>query len=178
MSIRRLRRLLPNKALLRQHPVLGKFGSWLSDPKIWRFQRASVALALALGLFIAWIPMPVQMLIAGALAIWLRINLPVAVAAVWVTNPLTAVPMFYTAYRLGHWILDDGLPMQPEPLHEISHWQWLLDAIGQTWAPFSLGCFILGCISALLGMIVVNILYWLSWRHTRYRRAGRRRKAD
>lgn len=42
---------------------------------------------LAVGAFYAFVPFPWQMLLAAITALWLRFNLPVAVAMVWITNP-------------------------------------------------------------------------------------------
>ena len=54
-----------------------------------------------MGLFIAFMPIPGHMIVAIMAALLLRVNIPVAAMAVWVTNPLTVVPIFYLAYRLG-----------------------------------------------------------------------------
>ena len=57
---------------------------------------------VSLGLFIAFTPtIPFQMLLAALGAILLRVNLPAALAACWITNPLTALPIYLTARRWG-----------------------------------------------------------------------------
>lgn len=64
--------------------------------------RRSLMGGAAVGLFVAFTPtFPFQMLLAAAGAIWFRVNLPLAVTACWITNPLTAVPIYMSAWRLG-----------------------------------------------------------------------------
>ncbi|MGB1541119.1 MAG: DUF2062 domain-containing protein, partial [Cycloclasticus sp.] len=74
------------------------FGPLIHNQNVWHLNRRSFAGAISVGLFIAFIPLPAQMLIAAAAAIALHVNLPVAVATVWVSNPITMPPLFYAAY--------------------------------------------------------------------------------
>lgn len=59
----------------------------------------------AAGMFWAMIPMPFQMAPALGVCIAARGNLPLAVALVWLSNPVTYLPIFYAQYRLGDFIL-------------------------------------------------------------------------
>jgi uncharacterized protein (DUF2062 family) len=45
------------------------------------------------------------MILACLGVLFFRVNLPVALLACWVTNPITAVPIYLAAYRLGHVVL-------------------------------------------------------------------------
>jgi len=56
---------------------------------------------MAVGLFCAFVPLPIQMLLAAAAAIIFRVNLPISVGLVWITNPVTIPPMFYFCYKVG-----------------------------------------------------------------------------
>ncbi|MGB0848981.1 MAG: DUF2062 domain-containing protein, partial [Thiolinea sp.] len=82
-------------------------GSALHDPRLWHFNRHNIAGACALGLFCMWIPFPPQTVMAAIAAIFIRVNLPLSVALVYVTNPITIPPMFYGAYKLGAVILGE-----------------------------------------------------------------------
>lgn len=63
---------------------------------------------LALGLFVAFTPtFPFQMLLVTAGAVLLKVNLPIALLACWVTNPLTMMPIYKAAWDCGRSILTE-----------------------------------------------------------------------
>lgn len=64
--------------------------------------------------------MPFQMLPAAILAMRARANVPFAIAACWLTNPITTPPTLYAQFRLGHWMRETlGVPM-PEFLAKVN----------------------------------------------------------
>lgn len=72
----------------------------------------TVALGTAIGLFLAFTPtLGVQMMIAATLAIVLRGSASAAVAAVWVSNPLTVGPIYAATYGLGVLVLPGSGPI-------------------------------------------------------------------
>src|SRR5690606_1769707 len=105
VPMRFLRRLSPRRRALTESWFLRPFGAVLHDPALWRLDRHGAARALALGLFIGWLPVPVQMPVAALVALIVRVHLPLAVVSVWISNPVTMVPMMYFAYRLGMTLL-------------------------------------------------------------------------
>ena len=89
------------------------FGDRLFHRHLWRTDRTAMAGGLALGLFVAFTPtIPFQMLLAGVGALFLKVNLPIAVLAVWVSNPVTAIPIFMSAWSLGRTILGPESPLE------------------------------------------------------------------
>ena len=59
-----------------------------------RSSTPSIAAGVALGVFIAFTPtVGLQMLIAALLATAFRVNVLAAVVPVWITNPLTVMPI-------------------------------------------------------------------------------------
>lgn len=162
-----IRRCMPDPEVIRRHKCLRCLGVLLERAHLWRLNRHSVALAFMVGLFAAFIPVPFQMLIAAVLAILIQANLPIAVALVWVTNPLTMPVLFFLAYKLGAWIL--GLPPQAIDFHLSA--QWLLHGVAMTWKPFLLGCLVSGVGLGALGYVGMQLL----WRgHVVYRYRRRR----
>jgi len=155
---------MPKKLLLRYLPARDKISEsralrpvsrWLTNPEIWHLHRRSVSGATFIGLFCAFLPIPFQMLIASALAIVSRCNLPVAFALVWITNPLTIPPMFYFAYRLGAWLL--GVDV------EISHirlnMEWLRANASTIGYPLVFGSLVCGWVAGVSGFVIVRVLW-------------------
>lgn len=151
-----IKRYIPDHQSLREHKHLRWLGKWLHDPNLWHLNRNSVAIAMAVGLFVAFIPIPFQMVVSAVIAVMVRGNLPIAVALVWITNPLTMLPIAYLAYKLGSWML--GMPVQ-EVVFEMSP-SWFIEQFAQVGMPLLVGSLTIGAVSAAGG-------YWLThglWR--------------
>lgn len=150
-----IQRFSPKPETLKNHPHLKHLGEALQNPNLWHLNRRSAAGAVAIGLFCAWMPIPFQMLLASVLAMCFSVNLPLSVALVWLSNPLTMPPLFYVAYVLGSYLLN-------EPLVEFNFelsFEWLANMF-ETIAPaLLLGSFILAFISAAIGYFSLR-LFW------------------
>lgn len=160
MAKKYIRRIMPNHKRIREHRHLRFFGTLLHDPNLWHFNRRSAAGAFAIGIFLAFIPIPFQMVFAAAAAIWFRVNLPLSVALVWISNPLTMPPMYYFTYRLGAWILDVPHHSEDHIGFEFSL-EWFTSSVGAIWEPLYLGSFIVASICALLSYFGVRLLWQL-----------------
>jgi uncharacterized protein (DUF2062 family) len=114
----------------------------LEHPVYWTLNRRNVTRAFALGLFIAFVPLPIHFLLAALLALAMRLNVPAAVAGTLITNPLTMVPLYYTAYWIGARLL--VIPAHPIAI-EMS-WEWLSTVLPLIWRPFLLGCAVMGIV--------------------------------
>lgn len=164
------KKYLPHPREVKNHKYLKMFGSLLHSPDLWHFSRHSIAKAFAVGLFVAWVPMPFQMVLSAGLAILFCANLPVSVALVWLTNPFTMPPMFYGAYKLGTFIL--GLGEVPFDM-ELS-FEWLLHGSLLIWKPFLLGCLVAGTTSSFLGYFGIQIFWrWAVMRRWKARKHGK-----
>jgi hypothetical protein len=65
-----------------------------------------LALGIAIGVFITFTPtVGFQMALVVFLAWLLRANKIVGLPIVWLTNPVTIVPIYYTCYRVGRFVL-------------------------------------------------------------------------
>jgi len=172
MARKLIRRFVPDTDQIRSHKNLQFLGKWLHNPKLWHLNRRSVAGGAAVGLFMAFIPMPLQMLPAAVFSVIFKFNMPIAVALVWITNPFTIAPISYFAYKLGGLLL--GLP-----IHDIAFeptWEWLVTEFRWIWQPFLLGSFVVSAVSAVTGYFLVHALWRMhvirDWKRRKLRRAS------
>lgn len=160
-----LKKYSPSSRTIRNNKSLSFLGESIQQPYLWHMNRNSVARAFAIGLFCTWLPIPLQTLFAALLAVYYRAHLPISVALVFITNPVTIPPMFYFAYKLGSVVL--GVELQTVPMD--LGWEWFSTTLGQIWQPLLFGCLMLGIISSALGYFTI---------HSIWRRSIRRRWKD
>src|SRR5215469_6927660 len=175
-----LTRLLPDQETLhaRLHGkwYMRPFDYLLHDPAFWYIGRRCTCQALALGAFICCLPIPGHTVLAVLGALYWRINIPVAVAAVWINNPLTIGPIYFIAYELGKHILD-VLHLRAETRGAIVH-PWLAPELSKAWhilEPVLPGGVIEGLVFALLAYTGFDLAWRLSIRG-RWRRRLRLRQ--
>jgi uncharacterized protein (DUF2062 family) len=162
------KRFMPSHTEVKQHKYLRIFGNVLHEPNLWHINRRSMAGAFAVGLFFAWVPMPLQMVQAAAAAILFRTNMALSVTLVWITNPLTIPPLFYFAYLVGTWVI--GEP--PQDFEFQLSFEWLTSELASSWKPFLTGCFILATVSSIIGYVTISQLWIYAVKKQRARGRG------
>ncbi|SEL57755.1 hypothetical protein SAMN05216214_11488 [Atopomonas hussainii] len=174
MPRRIIKRYLPSPEAIKSNKSLRFMGDVIHDPNLWHLNRHSVARAMAVGLFWALIPMPMQMVAAAIFAVMWRANLPISIALVWLTNPLTMPPIFYCTYKLGAWMLDTPPLAFPEKLDLA----WFEQIFLEHWQPLYAGSVVIGLGMAVLGYFTAHLLWrwWVakSWRQRKQRRLLRK----
>ncbi|MAY42973.1 MULTISPECIES: DUF2062 domain-containing protein [unclassified Neptuniibacter] len=135
-----LKKYMPNEEKLKQHKHLSWLGHYIHEPNLWHLNRKSVARAFFVGLFCAFLPIPMQMLVAALFAIGLKSNLPISIGLVWITNPITMPPIFYCAYRVGDFLIGDP---NNTVAFEMSM-EFLQNSISVIWWPLLFGSIICG----------------------------------
>lgn len=175
----RLRRYFSTHPTLSRTGALAWLGERLHDPELWHFGRRAVANGLGAGLCIAFLPVPGQMLCAAGVAIALRANLPLAVAATWLTNPFTFAPMTWLVYSVGSALTGQTVSIQSLDLSlSLVSLRELLGHVGK---PFLLGSLACALAAGLGGNLLVRLLWRLHlvkrWRARRLR-PHRRTGAD
>lgn len=158
MPKKTIQKFLPDHNKIKQQKSLKIFGNLLHDANLWHLNRRSARGAFSVGLFFAFIPVPFQMVLAAACAIPFRVNLPLSVALVWLTNPLTMPPIFYCSYRVGVF----ALGQESQPFHFEASWEWLVESLSTIGPAFMVGSLICASLAALIGYFGID---WL-WRHS------------
>ena len=169
MAKRFIKKWFPKPSDVKNYQSLGFMGDLLHNPNLWHLNRRSVSTAFFVGILVAFMPTLGQMIIAAAAAVILRCNLPVSVALVWISNPLTIPPIFYGCYRLGVLIL--GAPE--------AHIDWsagptiFVEQLHRIFWPLITGCTVAGIFFASLGYFFVRVF----WRLHVIRAWNKRRKS-
>lgn len=175
MPKKTLKQFTPSAARMRRIKSLRFLGEWIYQPNLWHINRYTASMAFFVGLFVAFMPVPGQMVIAALLAVRLRCNLPLSVGLVWITNPVTMPAIFFLAYSIGALIMQT--PLQPMEF-ELS-WHWLSQSLAAIWQPFLLGCLLCGLFFGSVGYFVINMMWrWRVVRHWQQRKAERRRRTQ
>jgi len=143
-----------DKKTLKKTSKHEKFKSFIKKYNIPRHylstNRRMVAKAVLIGLFIAFIPMPMQMLAVLAMMPFFRFNVPIALAMCWLSNPLTMPPMYYMEYLTGAYIL--GTEIAPVEMSL----DWFSENIDDIFIPLYFGAFIYSVLGSLSGYWLVN----------------------
>ena len=155
MAKKTIQRFLPDPEKIRHHKSLKIFGRLLHAANLWHLNRGSARGAFAIGLFFAFIPVPFQMVLAAAAAIVLRVNLPISVALVWITNPLTMPPIFYASYLVGTLVLNQ--PAQHFAFE--ASWAWFIESLTTIGPAFLVGSLVCASIASIIAYVAIDFIW-------------------
>ncbi len=151
---------------------------------------AKIALGAALGIFIGLMPiMGIQMAVVAVVALPFRANLKAALAGVWITNPVTVLPIYYMDYRFGL-LFTSSEPVGWERfraiIDEAANWQWseMLESIqrilhlgADMLIPLFVGGTMLGVIFAVPTYVITLRFVWRH-RAKRAEKLARKRRPE
>ena len=129
MPKKTLKKWLPKAESIKNSKSLQFLGHLLHDPSLWHLNRRSITKACFFGLFVAALPLPFHMVIVSAIAIWVRANIPLSIALVWLANPLTMGPIYYFNYVVGAKLLNHNIVVTKFQLS----FQWLANQFEAIW---------------------------------------------
>ncbi len=135
-----------------KHRKKSRVHNWLAtrvfDRAHWQLARKTLAGGIAVGLTVSMLPpIPVQMLVAAVIAVFVRVNIPAAAAACWFSNPLTWVPIITTQQRIGEALIPS--PAMAEGM----------DKAFMLLRTYALGAIVMGAVLAITGYLL-SLLVW------------------
>ena len=160
MPRKQLKKILPSHEKIKKQKFLKIFGKFLNKKEIWSLSRKKVVVGVLIGIFVACLPMPFQMIPACLLAIILNANLPISFLLIFVSNPITMPPLFYFEYELGNLIL------KPETIIEFN-FDSMYENFDQIAFSLWTGAIVLGIFASIICAITVNFLWIYSVRKSR-----------
>lgn len=146
----RIKRYLPEPGRIASLPPFRRLGIRFGDPGLWMINRHTISRATAIGLFCAYLPMPMEMLPAALLAMLWRANLPLSIVLVWLSNPFTWIVLYTPPYLLGAALLGET---------DISINNITVEAMLQHLAALWIGCLIFGVALACAGYFAVRVVW-------------------
>ncbi len=138
-------------------------------PKLWSFKPKELSGGIALGLFIAFTPfMGFHSVLIIIFSYLFRVNMLIGLILVWISNPVTYLPMLYFEYFLGCKILNTSITLHffQKPLN------FLYEA--EVFKAILVGSFITSSIAAFLGYNFSFFLFSLE-RYLRYKHLIKRK---
>jgi len=151
---RKLRRKLPKKNDIENQPGLNMFRAFWKRPELWAMNRNSISVGVAAGVFSAFLPMPFEIVVAVFLAIVFGGNLIFAVTLIWISNPVTWIPLWTPCYLIGAKVLS----LTPISLTQMKSLELNLE-LGLHYVALWLGCLLVGSILALSSFFIIRIIW-------------------
>jgi len=133
--------------------------------------RKMITKGVLIGLFWGFIPMPMQMLAVVATTPFIRFNVPIAIAMVWLSNPLTMPAMYYMEYLTGNFILGrEGINNIQLTL------EWFSNHMGDIFVPLYVGTAFYSIVVSFLIYLVLNWLWIRSVKDEKYKKVKQHNK--
>jgi uncharacterized protein (DUF2062 family) len=168
--VKRWLRPLPRRATIHRYPILKFFAEAARKRAyIWSFRLENAVPAIYAGSILTLMPLyGIQLPLSLLLALVLRANLPILAGLQVVSNPITVIPIWFSAYQIGrHFLGVLGVEAAPlargevqSLLYNFTHGLWgdhiarLLTVFGVT----SLGSIVMGSFFGLIGSIIYRMV--------------------
>lgn len=161
---------IPTREELERNRWVKPFARQVLRSDLWRFNRRSVPRGVALGLFVGIMIPLAHFITATLLAVFVRANIPAALAATFIGFPAFLPFIFLAAERIGTFLLRVDAMTVVAPVSqtmEVTETGHLLELLTQKGPAVAFGLFVLAAVLATVGYLAASLF----WRV----RVGRRR---
>jgi len=138
---------------IRKRPWLKALTKPLYARELWTPSRHSIAGGLSIGVFFAMLPIPMQMLCAALACMRAKVNIPIAMATCWISNPFTHPPLILLQLSFGHWIR--SMVKIQLPFDHNAHIHFMELNVTGSPADFFVGCLSSAIIASLLAYPII-----------------------
>jgi len=113
--------------------------------------RRMISRGVFIGLFIAMIPMPLQMLVVFIFTFVGKFNFPVAIAMCWLSNPVTMPFIYFMEYKTGSYLL--GMEVMDVQMSI----EWFSENFSNIMVPLYFGAFCYSLVLSILAYYSINL---------------------
>ena len=171
-TINWLRSHVPTREQLEKSRWIRPFAKHVLRSDLWRFNRRSVPRGVALGLFVGIMIPLAHFVTAALLAVFVRANIPAALAATFIGFPAFLPLIIYLGDKVGSWLLRVDAMTVVAPVSQTmqaTETDHLLAIITQKGPSVAFGMFVIATVLATLGYLLTSFVWRL--------RVGAKRKA-
>lgn len=155
----------PSRERLEQSRYLSPFAHLIFRSELWRMNRRSVPRGVALGLFVGVMIPFAHFVVAIFAAVFVRANIPAALAATFIGFPVIYVAIVALAYEIGEWLLHVDAMTGIQPISEtMQHTQTdhLLQQITGAGLDTALGLLVIASVLSSVGFVLTSV-FWRWW---------------
>ena len=156
---------VPTREQLEKSRWIKPFAKHVLRSDLWRFNRRSVPRAVALGLFVGIMIPLAHFITAALLAVFVRANIPVALAATFIGFPAFLPLIIYAGEKVGSWLLRVDAMTVVAPVSQTiqaTETDHLLALLTQKGPTVAFGMFVIATIMASVGYLVTSF-GWRWW---------------
>ncbi|MBW8784472.1 MAG: DUF2062 domain-containing protein [Novosphingobium sp.] len=156
---------IPTRDQLERNRFVRPFAHRLLRSDLWRFNRRSVPRGVALGLFVGVMIPLAHFVVAAFLAVFIRANIPAALAATFIGFPVIYVGIVALAYKIGELLLNVDKLTAVQPISEtMQHTQTdkLLTQLTHKGLDTAVGLLVIATVLAIVGYFGTSIV-WRWW---------------
>jgi uncharacterized protein (DUF2062 family) len=177
-------RHIPTREQLERNRFVRPFAHRVLHSELWRFTRRSVPRGVALGLFVGVMIPLAHFVVATFLAVFVRANIPAALAATFIGFPVVYVGIVALAYKIGTWLLhvDASTAIQPisETMQVTQADHLLLQLTGQQFLDTAFGLLVIAAVLSSTGYLTTSFAWrwWIGRKRQRRLSEARGRRLD
>ncbi len=156
-----LRQLEPRVLAEFDRPALAWLKPWLDRHDVFSFTREPLARGLAFGILCGTVPGPVQVIGTTLLCVFFRGNVIAGIVGSMWTNPLTLVPIYVVAFKLGALVLPGAhtMPAWNGAAGTGGFFSGLVDWVQALGWPLAVGLLLLGSLLAVNAYALTQIAF-------------------